>query len=88
MQNQKAHKLRGDGAFINIQNTPIVSEYQPKVNKLVRKPNNSCSKFLAGIRKRRLTKTLDFLENIGIIGDLASFTIKHFNTIVRGVDNE
>jgi len=87
MPNQKAPKLRRNGASRNIQNTPIVSEYQANVKQITSSFNHLSSKFLTAIKQQKLTEALEFLENIGIAGDLASFTIKHFNSFIRGYES-
>ena len=71
MQNQKAHKLRRDGAFRNIHHKNIISESRPSCQAITRLKRY--------IKQRKLTDSLELLEQFEIYGDFALLIIACLN---------
>jgi hypothetical protein len=80
MQNQKAHKLRRDGAFRNILYSPTIDEYQANVKQI----NRSSTNFLnqdntalatSFIENGQPEEAVKMLVAIGLDELLASFLV-------------
>jgi hypothetical protein len=91
MPNQKALKLDRDGASRNIQNTPIVSEYQANVKQITSSFKSSRPKFLnqtivdlvkSFIRENKPDQAIEILEAVGFGDGLAEFFV---SAILKGV---
>jgi len=75
------------GVSGKIFNSNILTEIRPNIKQISSDYNTAKPKFLSWIKNQRLTESLIFLGTIGIDEDLASFTIKHFNSFIRGYES-
>jgi len=84
MQNQKAHKPGRKGAFKNIQNTPIVSEYRANINQITSSFKSSRPNFLnqtivnlvkSFIHENKPDSAMEVLEAIGFRDGLAELLV-------------